>query len=448
MRAMAAHAAYGRDSDAKSVPRLAYHLGRLLGGVATARAEAFFREFADGSVDPSEHVNIVKDAGKEAGALYIHIPFCHKPLCRFCCFVKYPYDHRRYTSYMSALKKEIDWLASRADGAKVRVVYVGGGTPSIDVYELCEVIDSLRGCFGGGLDVSVEASPLDIDDEAVSVLRSAKVTRLSIGVQALNDKRLVELGRLHHTVEHSLRAVEAARSKFDTLNIDMLWGVRNDTVEEICEEADKALSLGADQATFYPLMPAPGLRELMWRRAEGPWHPLDAELYEEIVRESVRHGYAPSTAWCMSRGSRLIDEYVVDYDKFLAVGVSGIGKLGSYSYANTFSVEKYVRLVGERGYSAIKAVRVGPIEDMLYHASTQIFGLRFCPSELSVRYGGLGARLSRLITGALEMVGERPGRDGCFHLARPQTLYLVHAMQRGIYMGVNMFREWGLRTQA
>ena len=437
-----------RGSDAKPVPKLMYHLGRVLGDVATARAEAFFKRFADGSADPSEHIKIVKDAGKEVGALYIHIPFCHRPLCMFCCFVKYPYDFRRYRSYMSALKKEIEWLASCADGAKVRIVYVGGGTPSIDVYELSEVIDSLRGCFGGGLDVSVEASPLDVNDETVSVLRSAKVTRLSIGVQALDDKRLVELGRLHHTVKQSLRAVEAARSKFDTLNIDILWGVRGDTIERIREEAGKALSLRVDQVTFYPLMPAPGLRELMRRRAEGPWHPLDAELYEEIVRESVRHGYAPSTAWCMSRGSRLVDEYVIDYDKFFALGVSGIGKLGGYSYANTFSIEKYIRLVEERGFSAIRAVRVGPLEDMLYYASTQIFGLRFCPSKLSDRYGRLGARFSRLLAVAMRMLGERPGRDGCFHPARAQALYLVHAMQRGIYMGVNAFREWGLRTQA
>jgi coproporphyrinogen III oxidase-like Fe-S oxidoreductase len=436
----------GQETD--GILKHVQRLGALLGNMVTNRTEAFFKKLIGSDVDQSKYTKIIRSTEQGVYALYIHIPFCHTPLCRFCCFVKYPYEPNRYTMYMSALKKEIAWLASSAEAAKIRVVYIGGGTPSINVYELAEVVDLLRSYFGRGLDVSTEASPIDIDDEAVSILRSAKVSRLSIGVQALDDKRLIELGRLHHKVEHSLKAVEAARGKFDTLNIDMIWGGRNDTVGRIREEADKALSLGADQVTFYPLMPAPGLRKLMRLRSEGPWHPLDTELYETIVQESIRHGYAPSTAWCMNRGARLIDEYIVDYDKFFALGVSGIGRLGNYAYANTFSIEKYVKLVEERGFSAAKALYVSPLEDMLYYASTQVFGLRFCPSALLERYGELGARFARLLVTVLRALGEHSDKEGCYNIRRLHTLYLVHVMQRGIYMGVNMFREWGLRTQA
>ena len=430
------------------VPSSIRSLGKLLiGSIVTARTEAFFRKLIESDADPDEHYKVVRGIAKGDYILYIHMPFCHTPLCRFCCFVKYPYDPKLDILYASALKKEIEWLASNAENARIRVVYIGGGTPSINIYELAEIIDLLKSYFGSGIDISTEASPLDIDDEAVSVLRSVNITRLSIGVQALDDKRLIELGRLHHRVAHSLRAVEAARGKFRTLNIDMLWGARNDTVERIREEAAKSLSLGADQVTFYPMMPAPGLRKLMRQRAEGPWHPFEPRLYETIVCEAIRHKYLPSTAWCMNRGSDLIDEYIIDYDKFFALGISGIGRLGSYAYANTFSIKKYAKLVEKRGFSGTKALHIAPSEDMLYYTSTQVFGLRLCPSILVERYGERGAKFAAFIAAALRMLGEKPSIDGCYYVKGGPAMYLIHIMQRSIYMSVNMFREWGLRTQ-
>ena len=429
------------------LPRTVTLLGKLLGPLVTKRTENFFKKVEESKLDEKAHVKYL--AALEPGdyALYVHMPFCHTPLCKFCCFVRYAYESKAYNDYMAAIKREAEWLAEVAENPRVRVVYIGGGTPSINVYSLAEFIDVLRSYYGRGISVSTEASPLDIDDEAVSVLRSASVTRLSIGVQALSDKRLRELGRLHHDVSHSLRAVESARGKFATLNIDMLWGVKSDTPGIVREEAGKAFSLGADQVTFYPLMPAPGLREYERRRREGPWHPLEPLLYTSILEEASRHKYFPATAWCMDRGSELVDEYIIDYDKFLAIGLSGIARLGRYVYVNTFSVSRYVKLVYERGFSAIRGLFVSPSEDLLYYVSTRLFGLRFCPGEVVTRFGDQAKQLVSAITAALRMLGEEPGRDKCYEIKRPGTLYLLHVMQRGIYMGVNAFREWGLRTQ-
>jgi coproporphyrinogen III oxidase-like Fe-S oxidoreductase len=376
-------------------------------------------------------------------AHYVHMPFCHRPLCRFCCFVRYPYEGDKYRLYMAALRREAEWLASSAEGASIRLVYIGGGTPTINIYGLAEFIDLLRSYFGRGLTVSVEGSPKDIDDEAVSILQSLKVARLSIGVQALRENRLREMGRLHHGVEDSLRAVEAARGKFPTLNIDMIWGIRSDDPETVYSEASRALELGASQVTFYPLMPAPGLRRLEKERREGPWHPLEPRLYESILSASREKGYRPATAWCMDKGSQLIDEYIVDYDKFLAIGLSGIGRLGNYTYVNSFSVERYAKLVSQRGHAAIRAVRVTRHEDMLYYASAKLFGLRFDPRDLIERYGDAARPLAASVTAALSLLGV----DGAPIDSSPAALYALHVMQRSIYMAVNMLREWGMRSQ-
>ncbi len=433
---------------ASAVPRTVQVLGKILGPLVTKRVESFFEKIEASNLNGEKHVKYLASLEPGDYALYVHMPFCHTPLCKFCCFVRYAYEPKAYTDYMAAIKKEAEWLATIAENPRIQVVYIGGGTPSINVYSLAEFIDLLRSYYGRAISVSTEASPLDINDDAVSVLRSVGVTRLSIGVQALRDDRLRELGRLHHSVEHSLEAVRAARGKFKTLNIDMLWGVKSDTPEIIREEASKALELGADQVTFYPLMPAPGLREYERRRREGPWHPHERLLYQVILEEAARHGYKPATPWCMDKGSELVDEYIVDYDKFLAIGLSGIARLGKYVYVNTFSVNKYVKLVYERGFSAIRGLEVAPSEDLLYYLSTQLFGLRFCPQEIIKRFGDNAVKMASLISSVLHMLGEEPSENKCYEIKQPQSLYLLHVMQRGIYMGVNALREWGMRTQA
>jgi coproporphyrinogen III oxidase-like Fe-S oxidoreductase len=426
------------------VPRRARLACRAVGWATLRVGERFFRSLTRMRVEPGEHVRVLRGL-EGVYALYTHMPFCMPPLCRFCCFVRYPFNARRYSEYMKALHRELEWLASTVEGAKIAELYVGGGTPTVNVYALAEYLDHVRSHFGRSILISVEANPRDVDDEAVSILRSAGVSRLSIGVQALDPRRLVELGRFNNTVEDSLRAVEAARGRFETLNIDMVWGVRGDNPERVYCEAVNALELGASQVTFYPLMPAPGLRRLERMRREGPWHPLDAEMYEAILRAALERGYHPATAWCMDRGSRLIDEYVVDYDRFLALGVSGIGRLGGYAYVNTFSVERYVKLVSERGHSAVLGGWVGRLSDTLYKLSTKAFGLRWPPSSFE-DYDAAGRFFEKLGSLVLRLSGGR-WSQGRIEATAAGGLYVVHCMQRSLYMAVNMLREWGMKMQ-
>ncbi|ABM80220.1 radical SAM protein [Hyperthermus butylicus] len=424
------------------IPRRARLLAKTASRMALYAAERFFKRLIKRGVDPEEHVKTIRSASGHY-ALYIHMPFCHRPLCTFCCFVRYPFHEKRHREYIDALLQEISWLASTAEGAHIETLYIGGGTPSIDVYSLARVIDAVREAFGGKVQVSTEANPRDLTDEAVSVLRSAGVSRLSIGVQALEQKRLLELGRLNNTVEDVYRAVDLVKGKFETVNIDIIWGIRSDTPAVVAREAARALSLPVDQVTFYPLMPAPGLRELEKKRREGPWHPLEHRLYGVILGEALSRGFRPATPWCMDRGSRLIDEYVVDYDKFLALGISGIGRVGSYVYVNTFSLEKYSRLVRERGFPTVIGSMVSTNSDMLYYSFTAAFGLRWPPPRIDL-YGLRGYLLASTGSAVLKLLGERRGSN---KITQPGSLYLLHSIQRSIYMAVNMLREYGMQVQ-
>ena len=120
-------------------------------------------------------------------------------------------------------------------------------------------------------------------------MRSVGVSRLSIGAQALEPGRLRLLGRLNTTVRDAYRAARLAGGRFETVNLDMIWGVKGDTPETVSREARRALGLSVDQVTFYLLMPAPGMRRVEKLRREGPWHPLEPRLYEAILGEALTH---------------------------------------------------------------------------------------------------------------------------------------------------------------
>lgn len=421
---------------------------RLLQGVFVEQAWGFLSRLARGVAEPGAHRRIV--AGVDAPvALYVHMPFCRAPLCRFCSFVRYPFRESIYRAYMAALRAETEWLLSTAENVVVREVYVGGGTPTVDVYALAEYLDFLRGLLGRGARFSVEANPRDLlSGDAVEELRG-RVHRLSIGVQALSDERLRRLGRLNHTAGEAVEAVGRAVGRFPVVNVDMLWGEAGDTVETVAAEARRALSLGADQVTFYPLMPPPGTWGLYRSRRMGPWHPLEREMYLAVLGEARRAGYRASTPWCMSRpGTGMIDEYVVDNEWFLALGASAVGRLPGYVYANAFNPSRYARLVSARGFSARYAARPRLDEEAAYTAAAMLFGLRWRSGLLTRRYGARGAALDAYIEASLRLLGEKPGPRGEWSLGRPGTLYALHVAQRSLYMAMNWFRSLGMAREA
>ncbi|WP_187146747.1 radical SAM protein [Pyrobaculum neutrophilum] len=252
--------------------------------------ERFVGRLSRSPADPRRHAAALRRFEGRFG-LYIHIPFC-RSLCRFCSFVRYPYDPALYRRYKAALEKELQFLAEAAEGAKVDVLYVGGGTPTVDVYALAEILEVAKSHFGR-LDISVEANPADVTDESISVLKEAGVERLSIGLQSLYDAKLAELGRRSHTAAQGAQAARLAAGRFPTVNIDMIWGTRLDTPATLRREAALALSLGVGQVTFYPLMPAPGLRKTLRQRREGPWHPQEEALYGAVLETASERGYPP-----------------------------------------------------------------------------------------------------------------------------------------------------------
>jgi putative oxygen-independent coproporphyrinogen III oxidase len=193
--------------------------------------------------------------GDPGFGVYVHWPFCAAkcPYCDFNSHVRHqPPDQQRFAA---AFVREIEKTAARAPGRTVTSIFLGGGTPSLmEPRTVATILDAVAKQWPVAADaeITMEANPSSVEAERFRGYRAAGVNRVSLGVQALNDKDLKFLGRLHN-VEDALRAIELARATFPRLSFDLIYARPNQTPAEWEAELKRALDLAADHLSLYQL---------------------------------------------------------------------------------------------------------------------------------------------------------------------------------------------------
>ena len=370
-------------------------------------------------------------------ALYIHIPFC-KQLCPYCSFNRFLYHEDKVRRYFRSLRRELDFYLER--GFRFSSFYFGGGTPTVQMDELISFFDYLHARLPVE-EISLETNPRDITPENVKILKDLGVKRLSMGVQSFDDGMLRAMGRLSHTGAEAVEKVRLAQGQFDTFNIDLLYNFPSQSLEQFHRDILCVKELEVDQVTFYPLMPAPKKRELMERRFSRVDTARERRFYDLILEEIYHDGYHPSTVWCFSRGERMIDEYIIDYEDYIAIGSGSVGLYEGLFYVNSFSLENYNQMVSE-GRLPIVMSRILPRRDLLrYYLLTKLFGMKIDKEAHRRRFGrgiyrdlGLDLALFRL----LGIVKE----DERWVRVTERGMYFVSGMMREFFTALNRLREY------
>lgn len=186
--------------------------------------------------------------------LFVFIPFC-PTRCAYCSFVSMPVDRQRklLRPYTDDLTEEIGWLKKRAKklGYSIRAVYVGGGTPTaLPLDMLDEVLAACR--VRGAKEFTVEAGrPDTITEDALALLKSRGVTRVSVNPQTFNDETLKRIGR-RHTAADVERAYALARDRFD-VNMDLIAMLPGESAEDFFRTVDRAAELSPANVTVHTL---------------------------------------------------------------------------------------------------------------------------------------------------------------------------------------------------
>jgi putative oxygen-independent coproporphyrinogen III oxidase len=188
-------------------------------------------------------------------AVYVHWPFCLSkcPYCDFNSHVRHGgIDEARF---LRAYEAEIAATAARVPDRTVSSIFFGGGTPSL---MQASSVQTILDCIGKhwsvapDVEVTLEANPTSVEATRFRGYRAAGVNRVSLGVQALDDAALKELGRLH-TAQEALDAVAVARSIFDRYSFDLIYARPRQTLDAWAAELKRAIAEAAEHLSLYQL---------------------------------------------------------------------------------------------------------------------------------------------------------------------------------------------------
>ena len=370
--------------------------------------------------------------------LYVHVPFC-ETLCPYCSFNRFIYIEERARSYFKNLQREMQMVADL--GYRFNSMYIGGGTPTIQMDELIKMMDKARDLFGIR-EISCETNPNHLIPEILTELQG-RVDRLSVGVQSFNDELLKQMNRYARfgSGQEILGRIQQAARVIPVINVDMIFNLPRQTEEILKEDVQCIIRSNANQVTFNALMTSPGVSATLERAMGKVAYSREESLFE-IIDTNLNGVFNPVSSWTFARGeSGLIDEYIVDYEEYLGIGSGSFSYLDGALYTNTFSLSEYDRKICAGQMSVTGVRRYGKIERMRYRFLMELFGLRLDKKKFERDFGvrvefGLPLEMAFMITaGAFEQ-----NNSEAITLTR-RGRYLLVAMMREFFSGVNRVRE-------
>ena len=192
-------------------------------------------------------------------SLYIHWPWCVRK-CPYCDFNSHEASGEvPEQAYLDALRADLEASLPLVWGRKVHTVFIGGGTPSLmSAAALDRLMADVRMLLPLDLDaeITMEANPGTFEAEKFKAFRASGINRLSIGIQSFNGAHLKALGRIHDERE-AMKAVEIAHANFDNFNLDLMYALPGQTLEQARQDLRAALSFAPPHLSLYHLTMEP-----------------------------------------------------------------------------------------------------------------------------------------------------------------------------------------------
>jgi oxygen-independent coproporphyrinogen-3 oxidase len=266
-------------------------------------------------------------------SLYIHIPWCMKK-CPYCDFNSYEVRDRSggmpEAGYVAALIRDLEASLPQIWGRKVISVFFGGGTPSLfSPRSIDAILAAVRALLPLEhlAEITLEANPGTFEAQKFADFRAAGINRLSIGIQSFNARHLTSLGRIHDDKD-ARRAIEIAQKNFDNVNLDLMYGLPNQTLEEARDDIEAAVAYGVQHISAYHLTLEPNT--LFYRYPpplpdDGLTEDMQAMIEQALTREGYAH-YETSAFARPGRESRHNMNYWL-FGDYLGIGAGAHSKI-------------------------------------------------------------------------------------------------------------------------
>ena len=317
-------------------------------------------------------------------SLYIHIPFCvHR--CAYCDFNTYAGQEDSIPAYVNALCNEIEFVgrsfpfpagggsqvAPPAAGSvvdKVHTIFFGGGTPSLLLPDQVDaILQSIRKHFAltEEVEITIEANPGTVGLEKLRSLHSAGINRISFGVQSANVEELRMLERAHDFFDVINSMNWARRAGFDNLNLDLIYGLPEQTLQSWQATVNRILELHPDHISAYALTLEHGTPFGRWT-SRGlmpvPDPDLAADMYEWASDAFISAGYLQYeiSNWALNAGNKVTGgesgspshhtpsfacRHNLQYWRglpYLGFGAGAHGYANGFRYSNVLRIKTYI----------------------------------------------------------------------------------------------------------
>ena len=336
-------------------------------------------------------------SSEEAFGVYVHWPFC-KAKCPYCDFNSHvrhePVDAM---GFAAALARELEWLGRETGARSVSSIFFGGGTPSLmPPGAVAHVLDAIARIWTMAPDaeVTLEANPTSVEAHNFAGYRAAGINRVSVGVQALNDTDLKNLGR-QHTAEEALAAFRLAARIFPRVSLDLIYARPDQTLAAWREELTRALAEQQGHMSLYQLTIEEGTRfaDLHARgRLKTPDEDLAAALFEltqELTEAAGLSAYEVSNHARPGHESRHNLLYW-RYGEYVGAGPGAHGRIGRNGKRRALSAERHPETWRNRvmtlGHGMVEDTAIAPADQA---AEYLLMGLRVSDGIDLARYGAL-----------------------------------------------------------
>lgn len=324
-------------------------------------------------------------------ALYIHIPFC-KQKCLYCDFPSYSHKEELMDEYVKALNKEI---LSKTKKYKIESLFIGGGTPSYlsdeNLKILLDTINKLD--FVENAEKTMECNPGTVNKEKLEIIFNRGINRISFGLQSTNNEILKKIGRIHTYEEFKENYILARKIGFKNINIDMMFGLPNQSLNIWLESLKEVVELNPEHISSYSLI----IEE------KTPFYSLfNKDLLDLPSEEEERAMYEKGRDFLEFKGYNQyeISNYAKDNKEcfhnkiywqckeYIGVGVSSSSYIDGKRIKNIDNIKEYIKNINENNSiidEELENTEKDKIEEFMFMGLRMIKGIE--EKEFENRFG-------------------------------------------------------------
>ena len=367
--------------------------------------------------------------------LYVHIPFC-KSICNFCPYCKVRYSEELCNQYIDALIKEIHMVGGQNEEKKtVTSLYFGGGTPALAADRIKEIIDALEEHFIITEGIGLELHPDNVTRDTLIALKDAGVTKISIGIQSFSDKYQKILGR--KAVDAEKLKEELREVPFETVSMDFIFALPDQTYDDLKEDIDKAFEIGANHVAIYPFI------DFTFTNSPVKAMPKKEkrELLDAITNYCLSKGYSRCSIWTFS-GEENANYSSMTRDNFIGFGCSATSLFKDQFKINTFDVASYCERINSGKLATSMTIRFTARQRMIYWLFWTAYSTRVREKDFEKFFGVSLKKMYGLELWVAKKIGFITEKDGTYEMTLKGAFYYHY--YENFYTLSYIDKMWGI----